>query len=291
MKGEILAALAALFWSVSVILIRISGLSVRPLPLTLFKSAVAMLCFAVAIPVVGDVWFPNLTGDQYFRLCVSAVLGISIADTMFVAALERLGASLQAIADCIYAPALAGVGYVMFGEILNSWEMAGGVCVVLGVAVGLSRADQTIETKALYTGVLLAAGAHIVMGVGILMVRDIYREMSIIWVSGFRFFVATWVLLAVAMRQGVKDNVTLPFRRRDLWKWMIPMSVLGPFMATIFWVGGFKYTTPGRAAIYNQLSTVFIVILARVILKEPLTGRRLLGLSLAIAGAIVVGTH
>lgn len=288
--GELQAVLAALFWSVTVILIRISGLSVSAIPLTFFKSFVALACFLLAIPLSGAPLLPELSAYDYGRLVMSGVLGISIADTMFVAALNRLGASLQALADCIYAPALAVVGFLMFGEMLNRWECLGGLCVVGGVALGMSR-ERTIEKRSLLIGVALAAGAHIVMGVGILMVRDIFREISVIWVCAFRFLTATMVLGVFAAYKGVQDNIVYPFTRRDLWKWMIPMSILGPFIATIFWTGGFAHTSAGRAAIYNQLSTVFIIILARVFLKEKLNQRRLAGVALAAAGAMVVGAH
>ncbi len=79
------------------------------------------------------------------------------------------------------------------------------------------------------------------------------------------------------------------FTRRDTWKTMIPMSFFGPFLATIFWTAGFKHLPAGRAAIYNQLSTVFIILLAVLLLKERMTGRRLIAVSLAVAGAILVG--
>ena len=69
---------------------------------------------------------------------------------------------------------------------------------------------------------------------------------------------------------------------------MIPMSFLGPFMGTMFWTAGFKYTTAGRAAIFNQMATVFIIALAVVVLKERLTLRKALGVGLAIIGALLV---
>ncbi|MDA0811527.1 MAG: hypothetical protein O3C21_03905 [Verrucomicrobia bacterium] len=108
-------------WSVSVILMRVSGLSIPPVPLTFFKSSVAVCCFVIAVPIVGVPFFVRLEAEAYVRLACSAVLGISIADTMFAAALNRLGASLQALADCIYSPAIAGVGFLMFGELLGPW--------------------------------------------------------------------------------------------------------------------------------------------------------------------------
>ena len=78
-------------------------------------------------------------------------------------------------------------------------------------------------------------------------------------------------------------------QRRDLWKFTVPMALLGTFLATLFWIGGFKYETVGRAAIYNQLSTVSIIVLAWMILKEDLTHRKVAGVCLAVVGAVIFG--
>ena len=65
-------------------------------------------------------------------------------------------------------------------------------------------------------------------------------------------------------------------------------SFLGTYLSVVLWLAGFKYTLAGRAAIYNQLSTIIIVILARIFLKEPLNKKKIIGVILAISGAIVV---
>ncbi|MGK0184243.1 MAG: drug/metabolite transporter (DMT)-like permease [Verrucomicrobiales bacterium] len=290
-QGDIYAISAGLFWSVSVILMRVSGLSIPPVPLTFFKSFASVVCFIIALAILREPLWISLESKTYIRLIISAVLGISIADTMFVAALNRLGASLQALADCIYSPAIAGVGFLMFGEFLGPWELAGGALVVAGVAVGMRITAEVKSTRDLYIGVALAAGAHIIMAIGILMVRDVIREHSVVWVSGLRFLIATIVLGATAAFRMPLKHLFLGFSRRDTWKMTIPMAVLGPFAATLFWVAGFKYLTAGRAAIYNQLSTVFIILLAFVFLKEKLTMRKCIGLGLAVLGSLLVATH
>ncbi|MDF1660099.1 MAG: DMT family transporter [Verrucomicrobiales bacterium] len=287
--GDIYALAAGFFWSFSVILMRISGFSIPPLPLTFFKSFIAILGFAVVFLFVGGPVWPHYDGMTWVRLVVSAVLGISIADTMFVAALNRLGASLQAIADCIYAPSVAFVGFLMFGEGLTAWEMIGGALVVSGVFVGMVKTKEIKEPRDLILGTLLAAGAHIIMAVGILMVRDVIQEGSLVWIAGFRFLVATAALALFAIARGEGKTLALAFQRRDTWKYTIPMALLGPFLATLFWIAGFKYLTAGRAAIYNQMSTVFIILLAWLILKERMTARKTMGVALAIAGAVLVG--
>jgi drug/metabolite transporter (DMT)-like permease len=54
------------------------------------------------------------------------------------------------------------------------------------------------------------------------------------------------------------------------------------------WIAGMKFTAAGSAAILNQTSTIYIILLARVFLKEPLTRRRLLACLLALSGALCV---
>ncbi len=289
--GEQLALAAAFIWSVAVILIRISGLIIAPLPLTLFKSAVAVVCFALTLPFVNAPLLPNLSSDQWWRLVISAIIGISVADTMVVTALKKLGASLHAIADCVYAPCMAFVGFMMFKESLNHWEILGGLLVLAGVAVGMRLTDEVTDIRTLLLGVALAGGAHLIMAVGILMVRDIYTVHSVVWVSGFRFLIATLILVAYGLAQRNRSELWEGFRRRDIWKWSIPMSILGPYLATMFWASGFVYTKAGRAAIFNQLSTVFVMLLAWLVLKEKITPRKLVGIVLAIAGSVLVGTH
>jgi len=289
--GEQLALAAALVWSVAVILIRISGLEIRPLPLTLFKSAVAVLCFALTLPFLDIPFVPELQAQEWWRLVVSSLLGIAVADTMIVAALGKLGASLHAIADCVYAPCMAFVGFVMLGESLTRWEVFGGCLVVAGVGVGMRLTKEVTEVRALVLGVLLAGGAHLIMAVGILMVRDIYAEHSIVWVSGFRFLVASLILVIYGLLGKDRRGLWEGFRRKDIWKWSVPMSILGPYLATMCWASGFVYTKAGRAAVFNQMSTVFVVLLAWLVLKERLTPRKLIGISLAVVGSILVASH
>ena len=68
----------------------------------------------------------------------------------------------------------------------------------------------------------------------------------------------------------------------------MPASVLGAYLAMIFWIAGFKYTKASTAGILNQTSVVFALILATVILKEPFTRRKLASVILAMAGVLLI---
>jgi drug/metabolite transporter (DMT)-like permease len=289
--GDLYAAGSAVVWSFSVILMRVAGYQIPPIPLTFFKSCVALLCLAICLILLGEPLLVDLSRSEYLRLIISGAVGISIADAMIAASLNRLGASLQALADCAYTPAITLVGFLMFGEMLNTWEIIGGFLVISGVFIGAVMKVEVTAKKDLIIGILLAASAHAIMGVGILMVRDIYREESVIWVTSFRFFVAVLAMLIYGYFRwpgNLKNRLFMGFFRVDMWRTIIPMALLGPFLATLFWIAGFKYLEAGRAAIYNQLSTVFIILLAYFLLGEKLTKRKMLGVVLVLAGASIV---
>ena len=290
--GDLCAIASGLVWSISIILMRVSGLSIPPLALNFFKSIFALLCLGILLLSLQIPLFPDLPAEAHVRLILSGIFGIAVADTMIAAALNRLGASLQALADCAYSPAIALVGFFLFGEILTSWELVGGALVISGVFVGSTMTAEVKNSKDLALGVFLAAAAHIILALSILVVRDIYRDgVSIVWVITYRFAVAVIALAvwtSITSPRSFGEKLLLGFRRTDTWKTMIPMAFFGPFLATLFWVGGFKYLPAGKAAIYNQLSTVFIILLAYFFLKEKFTKRKAIGTILAVAGSIVV---
>ena len=68
----------------------------------------------------------------------------------------------------------------------------------------------------------------------------------------------------------------------------IPATILGSYLALIAWIAGMKYTLTGIAAIFNQSSTIFILLFATLFLREPVTRRKVLAAALAVAGILIV---
>ena len=60
--GDLCAVSSALLWSGSVILMRISGRQLGPLPLTFFKIWIAVGCFLLVLVATGGPWVPDLSG-------------------------------------------------------------------------------------------------------------------------------------------------------------------------------------------------------------------------------------
>ena len=71
--------------------------------------------------------------------------------------------------------------------------------------------------------------------------------------------------------------------------YVISGSLLGTYLSVIFWLSGFKYTLASRAAIYNELSTIMIIILASIFLKESMTKQKWIAIIFAVSGGLIVG--
>jgi drug/metabolite transporter (DMT)-like permease len=65
-------------------------------------------------------------------------------------------------------------------------------------------------------------------------------------------------------------------------------SVFATYLGISFWIIGMSLTNASTASILNQTATIFILIFARIFLKEPLTQRRVIAILIAMMGAYLV---
>ncbi len=65
-------------------------------------------------------------------------------------------------------------------------------------------------------------------------------------------------------------------------------AFLGQFLAMLQWLAGYKHTLASVAAILNETASVFILVLAAIWLKEPLTRRAAIGVMLTLGGVSVM---
>ena len=74
-------------------------------------------------------------------------IGITIGDVLFFASLNRLGASLEAIAGCMYSPIVMLLAFVLFGESMTPMGFVGAALVVGAILLDLTRFPAHIEKR------------------------------------------------------------------------------------------------------------------------------------------------
>lgn len=287
--GDTYALLTAVVWAFAMICFRISSLEFHPIPLKIFQNTVALILFFLSLWILRQPFWPTFTADEWLRLLLSAVLGITIGDTFHISAVKRLGAGLQALVDCLYSPIMIGLAFLFFGETLTWLEILG-VCLI-SCAIILGSVDHKsirISKRDLVAGLIYGFFCQLVMGLCVIIVKDLLHKESVWTITTHRFLFANIVLIATQFIFLREQRLDAAFRNVRSWVWTVPGAVLGPYAATLLWFLGFKYTHAGRAAIFNQTSSFFIILLAAIFLKERLTGLRLFAMALAICGGVIV---
>jgi drug/metabolite transporter (DMT)-like permease len=290
--GEILSITSALLWAVAVILFRKAGDDTPPLALNFFKNTVAVVMLVPTLWLAGVPLLPHRPGADYALLAGSALLGISLADTLFFAALRRLGAGLLAVVDTLYSPSVIVLSAWILSERAGVPMIAGAGLVIGAVVVGAADRPPPDRTRRdIAIGVLFGAVAMVLMAVGIVMIKRLLDTTPVLWASLVRLLVGAVGLLPwLAVRRARADIVAI-LRPSRAWRCAIPASVLGSYLAMVTWIGGMKYAQASVAAVLNQMSTICIFVFAALLLKEPLTLRRSIAVAMAFAGAVLVVRH
>lgn len=302
MLGETLALGAALNWAVSIILFRKSE-QFTPQGINLFKNVTALFLLLLTMAALGIGFDSERPAIDGWRLVLSGVIGVGIADTFLFMGLRRLGASLYGVINCAYAPMLVALSAIFLGEPLSLGFLLGGSLVVGGVLLvatenlGKREALPSGDPKPangrdnhpstrISVGVFWCLLGIFAMAVAVVLAKPALADAHLVEATAIRIAAGVaaqlvWIGAAPSQRKAL--NV---FRPDPAWRALIPGSLLGSYVAMLLWLGGFKWAPASVAAVLNQLSSVFMIILARVFLKEPLTPKRALGAALAIGGAI-----
>ena len=288
-QGEIYAILSGLFWAIAVCFFKRGGKDMPAITLNLFKNIIGVALFAITLPVVGQSLLIDAPMSDYLLLVASGVVGMTLGDTVFFAALKKMGASLWAIVSALYAPSVIFMAYIALGERLSAMDFVGIALIVLAIILASTKKSELAAfDKERLVGVGLGVLSLFLMAAGIVMMKPVLDRTPVWWAIQVRLIGATislFILVLLSKKRRVLLRAMLPDSN---WKYLVPGSLIGPYLALGFWIAGFKYALAGKAAILNQLNMVFIFVFAWLFLKEPLTWRKGVGLALAILGAVLV---
>ncbi|NUN15693.1 MAG: DMT family transporter [Myxococcales bacterium] len=293
MLGESLALASALTWALSVILFK-SSEAASPTAINLFKNTAALSLLTITMLVTGTEFAQDRPWADWGALALSGILGIAIADNLYLSALRRLGAGLLAVVECAYAPVIVLFSVVFLAEEVG-WAFAiGATLVVAGIYFASSSGKSVVvlvkhlDPRQRRIGILSALLGIVLMGFGVVLAKPILNDAAVLEVTCVRLLAGWgaqlgWVLLNPRARPAL--GIILPSK---VWRTLAPAAFLGSYLSMMLWLGGFKWTSVSTASVLNQMTVVFTLILARVFLGETLSHRRTVGAALALTGALVV---
>jgi drug/metabolite transporter (DMT)-like permease len=287
--GESLALLTAVVWAFGVVLFKFAGNHTGPFALNFFKNTVSIVLLVASMAVLGESFFPEVTARDYMILLVSGAIGVGLSDTLFLYTLKTLGAGRTALVDCLYSPFVILFSFWFLGERLTGLQFVGGGLILAGVALSsLERRDGELSLGKYVGGVLAGAVSMACMGVAVVMMKPFLNSYSVLWVNVTRMVGGLAVLILVLPFHSGRGAVWRAFRPGKAWKTTVPASFVASYLSLIVWVAGMKYTQTNIAALLNQTSVVWIVVLAAIFLKEPFTKVKTIAVAIAVGGSILV---
>jgi len=282
--GELCSILSALAWAIGVMFYRQLGATLPPLQLNFLKNLLVMAMLLPAIPLLHGLAIPSFSAWQIFAALGSGLLGIGIADTLYFRALNELGAGRMGVLGNFYSPFVIVLGYVFLDEHLLPVQLLGFALVSLGVWIAAwPRRGAAARPAHALRGLAYALLAIILMAVSIVLVKRVLEAQPLLWVTGLRLLGALAGLAVIAWLRGETAQLTPP-RVGMPWRKLAVAAFIGQFLAMVLWLAGYKFTQASVAAILNETASIFILLLAAVWLKEPLTRRAVVGVVLTLTG-------
>ena len=271
------------------IFFKLAGERMSPLALNLYKNCVALVLLPITMLVASEAFVPEVPLEWWLLMAGSGVIGIAVADTMFFFSLEKLGAGLTAIIDTTYTPLMLAMSFFFLSEDMAPKSLVGAVLIMSALLVGSAARPEKGKTRRdIVIGIIVGTLGIFLMAISIVMIKGILAHVPILWATTVRIGAATVALIPIVVFHPKRRILFKSVLSSKTWTRALPAALFGTYLAMIAWIGGMKYIDVHRAALLNQLSAIFIFAFAVIFLKEPLTRRRLIAISLAAAGAFLV---
>lgn len=287
--GEFFSVACAACWAMAVVLFRRSGETLPAFELNLFKNLLGVTLLVPTVLLTEGMTLPGYTAEQWVIVAISGIIGIAIADTWYLRALNLMGAARTGVTASLYSPFVILLSILVLGETLRPWQMAGFVLVLAGILLVTWRTNRMdVSMRALKLGIAYGAGSVLLMAIGVVMVKPVLEGDDFFWTVLLRLAAGTLAMLGLVAVARSGRRVMARYREPQPWPTVILASFLGTYLSMILWLAGYRLTSASIASVLNETAAAFIVLFSWWVLKEPLSGRRIFGVLLTFAGVSVI---
>lgn len=286
--GELASLGAALVWAIASIIFAGLGKSIRPSALNLLKCVPALGLMGLTLLVIGPTG-ANSTPLEMTYLAISGIIGLTIGDTAYFAALTRLGARKALLFMALIPFVTALMGALVLDEPVTLITFAAMLLTVGGVAwVVLDKTTRAQETGSFAAGMAFIALAVVCQAGGSVLTKLGAGDLSSLEISIIRLATGSLgLMVTVSVRAQWKD-VWVPFHDRRMLLRLGAALFLGTYMGVWLMNTGLKYTYAGIAATLTATSPIWVLPMAHFFSGDRMTTRSVVGALLAVGGVALL---
>jgi drug/metabolite transporter (DMT)-like permease len=287
--GEFFAVACAAVWALAVVLFKRSGETLPAFELNLFKNLLGAALMLPTVLLIEGATLPQFSPREWVIVLLSGVIGIAVADTWYLRALNLMGAARTGVVASLYSPFVVVLSMLFLGEMLAGWQLAGFVLVLGGILLVTWRSNRMdVSLQALRLGVFHGAAAVLMMAIGIVMVKPILEGEHFFATAGLRLAAGSVAMLMFAGVTGSFGRMLERYRQPQPWPTIVVASVLASYLSMILWLAGYRLAPASIASVLNETAAVFIVLFAWWMLGEQLNPRRVIGVALTFGGVCAI---
>jgi drug/metabolite transporter (DMT)-like permease len=294
--GEILSLSSAVFWALAVVMMKRVGEKIHPVALNLFKNATGAILIGITLFIIGEPLINTefVTREDYIRLIASAIIGMGLADIIFLHSLNIIGAGISALVGTVYSPFVILFAYLLLGEQLSAIQFLGGGLIIGAILFASAKLQHIpVDRSRLKYGIMLGIIAIAMMAFAIVLIKPVLNKFQgdvgkQLWFAGFRLIPGFITPLLIFTYKSRSTDFISPFKDKKIWPYLLIAAFFSTYLGMSSWIIGMSLTKASTASILNQTATIFILIFARFFLNEPITKRRVIAILIAMAGAYLV---
>jgi len=291
--GEVSALGCALCWAVSSTLTKSLAGKFEAISLNLIRCLAASIIFWGIIPFSpGTRALSQAPGTALLYLMLSALIGISVGDTIYIRGLRLINVTLAFPIAQSAMPLLTLAAAVLFlGEPI-SWSLALGTALVLvGIYLiagpwGGSRLPHVPVSEKRGMGIGLVLIASLLWAISISFLKVGLGEVNLILANGVRLPVAAFALIFLILFQKLPHP---PIRANIPNVALAAMTGILAFgLGGILFLQAIRYAGAGKATVLTSCAPLFGLPISVLFLKEGVTMRITAGTIFMVSGIVFI---
>jgi drug/metabolite transporter (DMT)-like permease len=293
MWGELAAIGTAVCWSLTAMFFSYSGRLVGSGVVNRSRLLFALLFLTIAHYLLEGTFFPwDVELFRWQWLAVSGILGLVLGDTFLFHAYVLIGPRLSMLMMSSVPIFSLVFGWVLFGEVVTGFEMAGVLLAVGGMAwvVTEKRAGLTVvENKQYWRGLMFALAGALGQVANLVTARyGLVGGFPTISATIIRILVAAVLLWTLAAFQGQVRRTLRQWSNRQAFPAMVGGSFVGPFLGIWLSLTAVQLTRLGIASTLMALPPVLLIPVEYFVYRRPVSPRGMVGTAVAFVGVALI---
>ncbi len=291
--GEAAALIAAFTWSATSVAMTRLSVSVSAVAMSALRLAIASLIIPFLLVFSGQTdQIADAPASAIAAMVGSGILAYAIGDTLYIAALARMGLQRAFITTmALYIVLTVVGGVVLLDEPITALQASGGGLVGVGLfLVVRGRPEPGSAQRTLRVGrteLAMVGAVGIVWAAATLWLAEGRGELDSIAASAIRTPAGAIGMLTFGLVVS-RAELLSPLRNRGQLGAIAVIAIVGTLFGSLLFVYAVGEAGPGRTSILNACAPVLALPLSVIFLKEKLRPAVALGTLVCVAGIVLV---